>query len=91
MASDPKKKLVQGRHRLLTIHDGARITPTLVRILEVLAEETTELLDARFDEEQSGRQARAKTSTYVLERSDPIMVARADGLAIYIDSERRLA
>lgn len=91
MPSDPKKNIVDGRRRLLTIHDGARLTPALVRILDVLADETNELLDAGFEEEQSGRAARAKASGYKLEELDPILVARKDGIAVYVPTSGRLA
>lgn len=91
MPSDPKKNIVGTRRRLLTIHDGARLTPALVRVLDVLADETNELLDAGFEEEQSGRGARAKASSYKLEELDPILVSRKDGIAVYVPSTGRLA
>ena len=36
MAKDPKAKIVGDRRRLLTIHDGARLTPALVAALAAL-------------------------------------------------------
>lgn len=90
MPSDPKKNIVDGRRRAITIHDGTRLTPTLVRILEVLSDEANEILDAGFDQEQNARGARAKSSTYKLEEVDPILVSRADGIAVYVPRDGRL-
>ena len=91
MSADPKRKIIDGRRRLLTIHDGARLTPALVRVLEVLADEANELLEADLEHESNGREARAKASTYKLGNVDPILVARADGLAIYVAHDGRIA
>lgn len=91
MANDPKSKIVGDRRRLLTIHDGARLTPALVRVLDALADEANEILDAGFDEEQNGRAVRAKSSGYRREQIDPILVARSDGLAVYVSRSGELA
>ena len=90
MPADPKRPLVDGKHRLLTIHDGARLTPALVRMLGVIADEVTEHLDARLDEEQSGRGARVKVPSYSRSSLDPVLVSRSDGLAIYVSSDREV-
>lgn len=71
MAKDPKSKIVGDRRRLLTIHDGARLTPALVRVLDALADEANEILDAFFDEEQNGRAVRAKSSRRRSSRPTP--------------------
>lgn len=91
MEKDPKAKIVGDRRRLLTIHDGARLTPALVAVFAALADEANELLDAGFDEEQHGRATRTKTSGYRREQVDPILVARSDGLAIYVGRHGELA
>ena len=77
MASDPKGQHVTGRRRLLTIHDGARLTPSLARLLEVLADEAA----AEIDETDH-------PTNWDRERAAPVLVARSDGLAVYVHSRR---
>lgn len=87
MPSDPKKNIVDGRRRLLTIHDGARLTPTLVRLLDGLADEANALREER----PSSTSGRGNASTYTLDDFDPILVARKDGIAVYVPTSGRLA
>lgn len=84
MASDPKKAIVDGRRRAITIHDGARLTPSLVRVLEVLADEANALREQNHDK------PRGDASSYDLEASDPVLVARTDGIAVYVPRDGRL-
>lgn len=91
MAKDPKSKIVGDRRRLLTIHDGARLTPALVRVLDALADEANELLDVGLDHEGNGREARVKSSRYRRDAVDPVLVARSDGLAVYVSRDGELA
>lgn len=81
MATDPKKNTIDGRVRAITIHDGARLTPALVRMLDVLVDEATEHL---------GEKTRTTATGYDLERVDPIIVGRSDGIAIYVSRTRRI-
>lgn len=96
MPADPKRKhLTNGwgsvtKKRAITIHDGTRLTPALVRVLAALTDEVEEHLDARLDTEQTGRGARVAAPESVRQRLDPVLVARADGLAIYVDTEGEL-
>lgn len=90
MAKDPKAKIVGERRRLLTIHDGARLTPALVAMLGALADEAAELLD--HEGTRAGRaDARVRAGGYRREQVDPIFVARSDGLAVYVDRNGELA
>lgn len=80
---DPKAKHVEGRHRLLTIHDGTRLTPTIVRILNVLADDAEEIVVEAVPDATSYRRRDAQ------ELHAPVMLARSDGLAVYV-TDRRL-
>lgn len=84
-ARDPKAKWVEGRHRLLTIHDGTRLTPTIVSLLAVVADAAEELASELTPD--------ARPSSYErrnhLEGLAPRLVARSDGLALYV-TDRRL-
>lgn len=82
MPSDPKKKLVEGKRRAITIHDGARLTPALVRLLEGLSDEANALAE-------QGREPR-EVPSYAYERAVPVLVARGDGIAVYVDRDGRL-
>ena len=82
---DPKAKWTEGRHRLLTIHDGARLTTALVDVLAVLASASTELAaEDTPDSRPNGYERKAR-----LEELSPRLVARSDGLALYV-TDRRL-
>jgi hypothetical protein len=88
MARDPKSTIVDGRKRLLTIHDGARLTPALVRILEGLADEANEKLELELDRQQSiSLNGRDRARRAIV----PVLVARSDGLAVYVDPDGGLA
>lgn len=83
--TDPKKRWTEGRHRLLTIHDGTRLTPTLVAVLGVLADAADEqAAELTPDDRPSSYQRQHK-----LDELAPRLVARADGLALYV-TDRRL-
>jgi len=75
--TDPKKKWTEGRHRLLTIHDGTRLTPTLVALLGVVADAAAELTPDSYQRQHK------------LDELAPRLVARSDGLALYV-TDRRL-
>lgn len=83
MPSDPKKKLIEGKRRALTIHDGARLTPALCRVLEGLSDEAYAIAEGSEGD-------RTKISSYAFERAVPVLVARADGIAVYVDRDGRL-
>lgn len=72
--TDPKKRHVGDRHRLLTIHDGTRLTPAIVAVLEALSNEAVEL--------------GASEPEYRRDYFRPVLVARADGLALYVENRR---
>lgn len=78
--TDPKKRHVGDRRRLLTIHDGTRLTPAIVAVLQALTEEADKLVD---------RSAADWRQRDQLEALQPVLVARADGLALYV-ADRRL-
>lgn len=86
---DPKSGTVDGRRRVLTIHDGARVTSTLVRLLSVLADEAEELAsDEANSVETSNTYQRRNAYENAADRHVPILVARADGLAVYARDRR---
>jgi hypothetical protein len=87
MAKDPKKKFTEDRRRFLTIHDGAFLTPAVVAVLDVLARESEEILAVALDHEPNGREARVKASGYAREKATPILVARSDGIAVYVSND----
>jgi hypothetical protein len=81
---DPKRQWTEGRHRLLTIHDGTRLTPTLVSMLNVLAEAADEqAAELTPDDRPNSYQRQRK-----LDELAPRIVARADGLALYVEDRR---
>lgn len=82
---DPKAKWVEGRHRLLTIHDGTRLTPTIVQLLGVLADNAEELAGDLSADVRPNSYDRGQ----LLEELGPRLVARSDGLALYV-TDRRL-
>lgn len=79
MARDPKKKHIGDRRRLLTIHDGTRLTPTIIALLAVLADYAEEI----SADNEHGYDRRDARMLHV-----PVLVSRSDGLAIYVDAER---
>ena len=82
MARDPKAKIVDGKRRAFTIHDGTRLTPAVVAVLGVLADAAADEVN---DTEAEYRRENAR------EALTPVLVARADGVAIYLDrNDRRL-
>lgn len=82
---DPKAKWTEDRHRLLTIHDGTRLTSTLVQLLGVLADNAAELaVWLTPDDRPNSYERRQK-----LDELAPRLVTRSDGLALYV-TDRRL-
>ncbi len=82
---DPKAKWTEDRHRLLTIHDGTRLTSTLVQLLGVLADNAAELAaELTPDDRPNSYERRQK-----LDELAPRLVTRSDGLALYV-TDRRL-
>lgn len=79
-ARDPKKKWTEDRHRLLTIHDGTRLTPAIVKILEAIVDEAREIAD---DPTLSKWQQAEE-----LDRLSPRLVGRSDGIALYVRDRR---
>lgn len=82
---DPKAKWTEDRHRLLTIHDGTRLTPTIVQLLGVLADNAEELAGELTPDGHPNAYGRRQ----LLEEFAPRLVARSDGLALYV-TDRRL-
>lgn len=81
---DPKAKWTEARHRLLTIHDGTRLTPTIVALLGVVADAAEELAAEHAPDGPASYQRERR-----LEEFAPPLVARSDGLALYV-TDRRL-
>lgn len=79
---DPNKVHTEGRHRLLTIHQGTRLTPTIVSVLQVLAEAAEEAAAELHPDDRPNSYARVRE----LEELAPRLVARSDGLALYVTS-----
>ena len=83
--ADPKLQYTKDRHRLLTIHDGARLTPAIVAVLSALVEAAEEiaidLTDGQGPSSYERRRLRDELS--------PRLVARSDGVALYV-SDRRI-
>lgn len=90
MAKDPKAKIVGDRRRLLTIHDGARLTPALVAVLGALTDEVAELFDHEGNR-AGAADARVRAGGYRRDHLDPVLVARSDGLAVYVSRDGELA
>lgn len=82
---DPKAKWTEDRHRLLTIHDGTRLTPTIVQLLGVLADNAEELAA----ELTPGHGVNSYQRRERIEELAPRLVTRSDGLALYV-TDRRL-
>lgn len=73
------EQVTNGRRRALTIHNGTRLTPTLVRMLGVLADDVEEIAAEHGD---LWRRADER------DRHTPVIVARSDGLAVYVNDDR---
>lgn len=77
--ADPKKRWTVDRHRLLTIHDGTRLTPAVVAVLAALVDEAGNLVDPSAPDWKREQER---------DRLTPRLVARADGLALYVQDRR---
>ena len=55
----------------------------------MLADEATDVLDPDLD--KSAAERRKGASTYALADVTPVLVARSDGLAVYVSTDERLA
>lgn len=76
----------EGRRRLLTISDGVRLTPGLVAILDTISTVTTNALESRLEEEEVDyARVRRRVTNYDRDRLTPVLIQRADGLAVYVD------
>jgi hypothetical protein len=88
-STDRKASHVPENHRrVLTIHDGARLTPALVAVLSVLSEHAEELVAERISDEldsipSPSRYQRAEAGRTARSELRPVLVARSDGLAVY--------
>jgi hypothetical protein len=88
-ATDKKAAMVPDNYRrALTIHDGARLTPALVAVLSSLSEHAEVLIIDRTSErlaEHHNASAYQRNSAAAEVRSStrPVLIARADGLAVY--------
>lgn len=88
MARDQR---TEGRTRLLTIADGTPITPGLVRILDTIAAVVDEALEGRLDfEPSSSIQTRRLAGTYDRTKLTPVLIQRADGIAVFVASDREV-
>jgi len=83
--NDPKRKWTEDRHRLLTIHDGTRLTPTVAAMLANIADAAEELA-AELTPDVGPNDYRRRER---LDELAPRLVGRSDGLALYV-TDRRL-
>lgn len=93
-STDRKARYVpENFRRVLTVHDGGRLTPALVDVLRTLSEHAEDL---RVEIEAEELEAvnyptidqRRKIAANARRRARPVLVARAEGLAVY--ASRRL-
>jgi len=93
-STDAKAKQVpDGFRRVLTIHDGGRLTPALVSLLAHLSEHAEYLAADLVTEELDGihnptSYQRRNAASNARSRTRPVLIARSDGLAVY--APRRL-
>lgn len=93
-STDPKAKHVpENFRRVLTIHDGGRLTPALVDVLRTISDHAEDLaLELRTEELEAisnpTSYQRRNAASNARQRTRPVLVARADGLAVY--AARRL-